>query len=114
VHSGLPTLLGYRHHQRQQRPLPALADAIELRRQNVAAVYATTDLARKIAALHHYDVRYVAVGGLERAVYPAAGLAAFDELVDRGALEVALVSGADRVYRVPPATGPAAPRGPAW
>ena len=103
VHSGRPTVLGYRHHQRQQRPLPALADAIELRRQNIAATYETTDLARKIAALRHYDVRYVAVGGLERAVYPTAGLAAFDELVDRGALEVAWTSGADRVYRVPPA-----------
>ncbi len=114
VHSGRPTVLGYRHHQRQQRPLPVLADAIELRRQNVAALYATTDLARKIAALNHYDVRYVVVGGLERAVYPAAGLAAFDALVDRGALEVALSSGADRVYRVPLAADPAVPRGPAW
>ena len=114
VHSGRPTVLGYRHHQTQQRPLPALADAIELRRHNVAAIYETTDLARKIAALRHYDIRYVAVGGLERAVYPAAGLAGFDELVGRGALEVALASGADRVYRVPPAADPTAPRGPAW
>jgi YYY domain-containing protein len=114
VHTGLPTVLGYRNHQRQQRPLPALADAVELRRQNIPAIYETTDLARKLAALRHYDVRYVAVGGLERAVYPAAGLAAFDELVGRGALELALASGADRVYRVPRTAGPAAPRGPAW
>lgn len=114
VHSGRPTVLGYRHHQTQQRPLPALADAIELRRHNVAAIYETTDLARKIAALRHYDVRYVAVGGLERAVYPAAGLAGFDELVGSGALEVALAAGADRVYRVPGAAGTMPPRGPAW
>ena len=113
VHSGRPTVLGYRHHQRQQRPLPALADAIELRRENIAAIYATTDLERKIAALHHYDVRYVVVGGLERSAYPAAGLAAFDQLVARGELEVALAAGADRVYRVPRAAAPAAPRGPA-
>ena len=114
VHSGRPTVLGYRHHQTQQRPLPALSDAIELRRHNVAAIYETTDLARKIAALRHYDIRYVAVGGLERAVYPAAGLAGFDELVGRGALEVALAAGDDRVYRVPRAADPTAPRGPAW
>jgi uncharacterized membrane protein len=114
TYSGRSTVLGYRHHQTQQRPLPALFDAIELRRQNIPAIYETTDLARKIAALRHYGVRYVAVGGLERAVHSAAGLAAFDALATRGDLEVALAAGLDRVYRVRDASVTPAARGPAW
>src|SRR5690606_9769924 len=39
--TGRPTLLGYRHHQSQQRTLPAFNEAIELRRQNIEAIYAS-------------------------------------------------------------------------
>ncbi len=114
TYSGRSTVLGYRHHQTQQRPVPALGHAIELRRQNIPAIYETTELSRKLAALHHYGVRYVAVGGLERAVHSAAGLAAFDALAARGDLEVALANGNDRIYRVRDAAANSAARGPAW
>ena len=99
--TGLPTLLGYRHHQTQQRPVAALGEAIELRRRNVAAIYATSDAGAAMAALQHYRVRYVVVGGLERASYPEPGIAKFAALAAAGSLEPAFVSGADVIYRVP-------------
>ena len=114
TYSGRPTVLGYRYHQTQQRPLPALDAAIELRRRNVAAIYATADPARVLAALRHYRVRYVIVGGLERAVYPAAGRSAFATLAARGDLEIAMAAGDDVVYRVVGAGSAAPSRGPAW
>lgn len=98
--TGRPTLLGYRHHQSQQRPVPALGEAIELRRQNVAAIYESADAARTLAVLRHYRAQYVIVGGLERAVYPAAGLAKFAALAGSGGLEVAFAAGDDVIYRV--------------
>ncbi len=72
VHSGRPTGAGL-----SSPPAAAASAARALRRHRTATTehrgpYETTDLARKIAALRHYDVRYVAVGGLERAVYPPA------------------------------------------
>jgi uncharacterized membrane protein len=76
-------------------------------------MYAATDAERTLAALRHYHVRYVVVGGLERAAYPAPGLAKFDLLVARGALQVAYRSGDDVIYRVPVATD-AEPSAPAW
>ncbi|MBN9427507.1 MAG: glycosyltransferase family 39 protein [Burkholderiales bacterium] len=116
--TGLPTLLGYRHHQTQQRPLPALGQAIELRRRNVAALYEAADPQRVIETLRHYRVRFVVVGALERAVYPAAGLAKFAALAQAGALRVAFSAGDDLIYELPgmllsPETGEPV-RGPAW
>jgi uncharacterized membrane protein len=87
--TGRPTVLGYRYHETQQRPVPALAEAIELRKRNVAAIYESADAAGALALLRHYGARFVVVGGLERASYPAPGLAKFAALAATGSLEIA-------------------------
>jgi YYY domain-containing protein len=99
--TGRPTLLGYRYHETQQRPVPPLGEAIELRRQNVAAIYESPDAGRAIDILRHYHARFLVVGALERAAYPAVGLAKFGALVASGDLQVAYASGADVIYGVP-------------
>lgn len=98
--TGRPTILGYRHHVVQQHPVAALGKVIELRKQNVEAIYTSTDLQAVWQALQHYDVRYIVVGGLERAVYPKSGLDKFEEMVKNGMLETALKSGEDVIYRL--------------
>ena len=105
--TGLPTLLGYRWHQTQQRPLPPLGDVVNLRVANVDAVYRTEDEAAARRALDDYRVRYVVVGGLERAVYPAGGLAKFDAWVAAGQARVAFRDGDSTIYElsVRPADG---------
>jgi uncharacterized membrane protein len=106
--TGRPTVLGYRHHESQQRPLPELRKAIELRRRNVAALYASADAQAALDLLRHYRVKYIVVGGLERAIYPAPGLEKFQAMAGRGDLETVFAHGDDRVYRVAATdTGPA-------
>jgi uncharacterized membrane protein len=101
VFTSRPTVLGYRFHESQQRPISALGDAIELRRRNVEAIYASTDAKRAMSAVRHYGVRFIVVGALERATYPAPGLAKFATLAQRGKLHAVFTSGDDVIYRVP-------------
>ena len=104
--TGLPTVLGWDRHQRQQR-YPA---GIDRRMSDVHTVYNDTSLPSKLEMLRRYDVRYVIVGDVERywnsadnpAPYAsAAGLDAFNALVGNG-LTVAFESGHTRVYEVTP------------
>jgi uncharacterized membrane protein len=103
--TGRPTLLGYRFHESQQRPVAALGDAIRLRERNVSALYRGTDAATTLRVLREYGVGYVVVGGVERATYPAAGLATFAALAQQGALAVVYRHGEDVIYAVLPQPG---------
>ena len=67
----------------------------------MAAIYETADVQRALTVLRHYGVRWIVVGGLERASYPAAGIAKFATLAAAGRLAPAFVAGADVLYRVP-------------
>jgi uncharacterized membrane protein len=102
--TGLPTVLGWDRHQRQQR----YQAGIDQRMSDVRLIYNETDTSVKLEKLRRYDVRYVIVGDVERywntvddpAPYASsAGLNAFDELVGHG-LSVAFESGDTRVYEV--------------
>jgi len=112
--TGLPTVLGWDRHQRQQRYEPG----ITRRMRDVRDIYNETDLARKMEYLRRYRVQYVVVGDVERfwntpenhTYYASSdGLAAFDALLGNG-LELAFEAGNTRVYevqdfpRIPPAT----------
>jgi uncharacterized membrane protein len=109
VFTGRPTVLGYRHHESQQRPVPELGKAIELRKHNIEAMYKSLDRLATLRVLRHYGVRYIIVGGLERASYPPDGLKKFREMVTAGEAEIAFSSGDDLIYRVAdPAATPAA------
>ncbi|MCO5175592.1 MAG: DUF2298 domain-containing protein [Thermomicrobiales bacterium] len=55
--TGLPTVLGWDRHQRQQR-YPA---GIDRRMSDIREIYNTTDAVRKLELLRSYDVRYVIV-----------------------------------------------------
>ena len=111
--TGLPTVLGWDHHEQQQRYAPA----IEQRLRDVRLLYTTSDVDTKRRLLRTYRVRYVIVGGVERlwrieppftgATRPdepyasAAGLDAFDEMVGTD-LRVAFRSGNTTIYEVVP------------
>ena len=58
--------------------------------------------------LQLYGVEYVYVGQLERALYPASGLARLDALAQSGKIQVVYHRGATTIYRVPPAGHPPA------
>jgi len=96
INTGLPTILGWRWHQTQQRGLDNLPLLVQARENNVAAIYTLPQpalgadpalglpqavsvpaqnetLADAIRAtwklLQHYDVEYIIVGTLEHALY---------------------------------------------
>jgi uncharacterized membrane protein len=99
IYTGLPTVVGWRWHQVQQRA--ALPDAmVDWRRDDVGECYDTTDVARAQEILDHYGVRYVYVGAYERAYYDPAGLSKFDAMAAQGLLRVVYDTQGVRIYEV--------------
>ncbi len=101
IYTGLPSVLGWRFHQTQQRSLPQQSLFIDQRRANINGLYSTVDSDVAWEMLQFYDVRYVIVGGLERAWYPAEGLAKFDEMVGQGRLRKVFEQGQASIYEFP-------------
>ncbi len=100
IYTGLPSVLGWRFHQTQQRSLPQQSLFIDQRRANINGLYSTVESEVAWKMLQFYDVRYVVVGGLERAWYPAEGLAKFDEMVGQGRLRRVFEQGQATLYEV--------------
>ncbi len=74
MNTGLPTVLGWEYHLFQQAHVwPEIYE----RRDDVQALYSTTDEALAAELLRKYHIGLVFVGPLERRTYPAEGLAKF-------------------------------------
>ncbi|MEN9936537.1 MAG: hypothetical protein RLZZ387_3116 [Chloroflexota bacterium] len=108
VYTGLPTLIGWPWHMIQQRSVADAGPVVASRQAMVRQLYDGTDPDAALKDLRLYGVEYVVVGHLERALYSPQGLMKFDELAQRGAIEVAYEAGETRIYRVPPADTPPA------
>ncbi len=63
IHTGLPTVLGWDWHQKQQRGI--YDGLVDQRRQAVQAFYTIPDPALTSSFLQTYDVRYVVIGTQE-------------------------------------------------
>ena len=81
IYTGLPTVLGWDWHQKQQRW--GFRDQIDERLADIWTMYADPSPERPLALLKEYRVQYIFVGGLERAYYPAEGLAKFDRMLGK-------------------------------
>jgi YYY domain-containing protein len=79
IYTGLPNVVGWNWHQRQQRAT-ASEDLIQGRISDVNEFYLTSEPARAREILDRYDVEYVIVGQLERALYPGPGLDKFPSM----------------------------------
>lgn len=77
-YTGLPTVLGWRWHQVQQRG--TYAPMVDQRLRDVQTMFDDPSISRVTSLLTKYRVRYIYVGDLERAYYAAAGLAKFDQM----------------------------------
>ena len=122
INTGLPTVLGWDHHERQQR-YPNQVD----RRSgsqggqvgDIRAVYNTTSAQEALELLNHYHVTYVHVGVIEReaqyyfkdeetkqeTITPYMsedGYAKFEQMVKLGLLEVAYQNPGVTIFRVTP------------
>jgi YYY domain-containing protein len=81
IYTGLPTVIGWDWHTKQQYSLLP-GDLIDYRIGLVKEFYNTPDQARAMEIVRHYDISYVIIGGLERAIYDANGLNKFDQSND--------------------------------
>lgn len=78
IYTGLPTVIGWDWHQKQQRSiLPG--QTIDHRIEDVRTMYNSTDVQQAENLLKSYDVKYVYVGPLEKLYYDPNGLAKFDQ-----------------------------------
>ncbi len=82
IYTGLPGVVGWNWHQRQQRGI--FAPQVQERVNEVGIFYTTLDVQYALNFLKKYDVQYIVVGQLERNVYPVIldapdGLAKFAE-----------------------------------
>jgi len=76
IYTGLPGVVGWNWHQRQQRAL--MSNQVWDRIGEITTFYTTSDPAAAQAFLRKYNVRYIIVGQLERAEYIGEGLLKFD------------------------------------
>jgi YYY domain-containing protein len=79
IYTGLPSVVGWNWHQRQQRAL--LPETVVTDR--VAAIgsfYNETDRQKTIDFLKKYDVSYIIVGVMEHTIYQPSGLAKYELL----------------------------------
>ncbi|HLY29173.1 MAG TPA: DUF2298 domain-containing protein, partial [Aggregatilineales bacterium] len=102
INTGLPTILGWRFHQQQQRTVDPLPNLVVQRALNVSAMYNNTDVPTVWNMLQFYHVQYIVVGKLERAVFAPEGLAKFDQMAERGLLKVVYENAGDHIYYVVP------------
>src|SRR5262249_48183586 len=101
IYTGLPTVVGWDWHTKQQYSLLP-GDLIDYRVALIREFYNTSDQARAVEIAHRYDVSYVIIGGLERAVYDANGLKKFTALAQRSVLRQIYDANNVQIYQVSP------------
>jgi uncharacterized membrane protein len=82
IYTGLPTVIGWDWHQRQQRP--EFAGEVVRRRFEVDSFYGTSNMPDAVELLRKYDVKYVYVGEMERNYYSDEGISKFDGMESYG------------------------------
>jgi len=95
IYTGLPTVLGWDVHQSQQRA--GYAGMIQERITDVERAYGTLNPQESLGMLRKYQVRYVIVGALERAYYPATGIDKFRTMPE---LRLAYDAAGVQIYEV--------------
>ncbi|RIK31579.1 MAG: hypothetical protein DCC56_05190 [Anaerolineae bacterium] len=99
IYTGLPGVVGWNWHQRQQRVFTSAW--VEERVAQVGEFYNSIDPESIQNFLKTYDVKYIIVGQLERAAYAPEGIAKFDQYEGQYWREV-YRDGATVIYEVLP------------
>jgi uncharacterized membrane protein len=99
IYTGLPTIIGWDWHTKQQYSLIP-GDLIDYRLTVVREFYDTADQTRAIEIARRYDISYVIVGGLERAVYDVNGLNKFEGMIQSGTLLKVYDANNVQIYQV--------------
>lgn len=98
IYTGLPTIIGWDWHQRQQRAAYS-SQVVDWRLDDLRTLFSGHDVTAAWRIINLYNVRYIYVGELEAAYYDSAGLAKFSSMVGAG-LEVVYQDDPVTIYRV--------------
>ncbi len=77
IYTGLPSVVGWNWHQRQQRTVTP-SEWVTERVDEIANFYLTSNQSIASEFIQTYDVQYIIVGQYERALYPGEGLEKFE------------------------------------
>jgi uncharacterized membrane protein len=105
IYTGLPTLIGWDWHTKQQYSLIP-GDIVDYRVSLVQEFYNTLDTNRVLQLAQRYNISYVIVGELERAVYDANGLNKFEDMAQKGMLHKIYDAYDVKIYQVVPSSSP--------
>ena len=100
IATGLPSIVGWSHHQRQQRTFDPLPRWVEQREQNVRKFYDTPHIDVAMDILNHFNVKYIIRSGLEEVHSTEGGLEKFDRMVEQGLLSIAYAIDGGVIYHV--------------
>jgi YYY domain-containing protein len=103
MYTGLPAIVGWDWHQRQQRALMP-ANLVYDRIDDVNTLYNTTDMDEALEILESYKVKYIYAGQLEWVYYHPQGLLKFEEMAREGLLEEVYRNGGVSIYEVLPSS----------
>ena len=99
VYTGLPTVIGWDWHQKQQRSIVDGA-LIDRRIDAVRQMYNSRSSEDTLALLKRFRVVYVYVGEVENAFYEKAGLAKFEAMTRAGQLKLVYQNERVKIYKV--------------
>jgi len=99
IYTGLPTIVGWSWHQRQQRSATP-GEWIDGRINDVRVLYSDPDPEVAVDLLRKYEVRYIYLGELERIYYPGPGLDKFEVMRAQGLLDLVYHNEKVRIYEV--------------
>jgi len=101
IYTGLPAVVGWQWHQRQQRGESLLDSRVIYDRfADVEKFYSTQSELDAINILRRYDVRYVVVSPYERIYYDTLGFSKFPYLAKTGVLRLVYDAQGVQVYEV--------------
>jgi uncharacterized membrane protein len=99
IYTGLPGIIGWDWHERQQRSLVP-GDVIDKRLQDVKSLFSSPNTDEAVKLIDRYNVDLIYLGEQERAFYPSEGLAKFELMARAGLLKTIFDNGAVRIYQV--------------
>ncbi len=99
MYTGLPSIIGWDWHQRQQRTTVP-HNLVRQRITDVDTLYRTESAEQALVLLKKYDVSYVYVGQLEKLYYGNNGALKFDRMANNGLIQEVYDANGVKIYRV--------------
>jgi uncharacterized membrane protein len=99
VQTGLPAIVGWGNHMRQQYGAE-FAPQVDVRIDDMRSIYLSNDINRIRDVINRYNVHYILVGSMERARMAEGTLDRLNELIDSGELERVYTVGDSAIYEV--------------